>query len=445
VSTSLEMARFLPALRGAPRELRAHTRPAFPADMPHGVAWVLEMPPGDAPPAHTRRTRLLRFPGTGGGWVLLDADVPRVFRAGASLLPRGRFWTRLASDLVRLGSHVGLGQRLALGELTLVEHAHAPERALRERFAGLPPDLRCNIASGVPGRDQKTIVQLATRAGEVVAYAKLAHAPSARALVRAEAATLVQLRELGVHAPELLGVEAGDEHVLLVQRAVRGTRSPGVLGSAHAQYLAHLEFATRREVPFDALPSHQETLARLGRLAAHAQRAWLAAYAALAAELRVHAGPTPIVAALAHGDFTPWNIAVERGVACAFDWEHARPLAPRGHDAFHFALQQAVLVERVPDARLLEHVLAAARPAALHATRDEAELALGLYLLDAGSADEERQLEQRSPFPQVDWLRDARLALVQALLARLRARARTPPSLFADLPGGRPTPTERAA
>ncbi|PHS06069.1 MAG: hypothetical protein COA88_11305 [Kordia sp.] len=49
---------------------------------------------------------------------------------------------------------------------------------------------------------------------------------------------------------------------------------------------------------------------------------------------------------LAHGDFTPWNIYANDEKLAIYDWELAQTLIPVGFDAFHFIIQQNILVNR---------------------------------------------------------------------------------------------------
>ena len=49
---------------------------------------------------------------------------------------------------------------------------------------------------------------------------------------------------------------------------------------------------------------------------------------------------------LSHGDFTPWNMYIENNLPYIYDWELADPLKPLAFDAFHFIIQQGILVER---------------------------------------------------------------------------------------------------
>ena len=43
-----------------------------------------------------------------------------------------------------------------------------------------------------------------------------------------------------------------------------------------------------------------------------------------------------------HGDFTPWNMFVERGELFVFDWEYAGLGYPKGLDRYHFWMQTAI-------------------------------------------------------------------------------------------------------
>jgi len=52
--------------------------------------------------------------------------------------------------------------------------------------------------------------------------------------------------------------------------------------------------------------------------------------------------------AYSHGDFTPWNMFVQTDGLAVYDWEFARESMPVGFDAFHFIVQQGILVERKP-------------------------------------------------------------------------------------------------
>ncbi|PBQ34503.1 hypothetical protein CNR22_22885 [Sphingobacteriaceae bacterium] len=49
---------------------------------------------------------------------------------------------------------------------------------------------------------------------------------------------------------------------------------------------------------------------------------------------------------LSHGDFTPWNMFECDNKLHIYDWELSSPMRPLGFDAFHFIIQQGILVDR---------------------------------------------------------------------------------------------------
>jgi thymidylate kinase len=52
-----------------------------------------------------------------------------------------------------------------------------------------------------------------------------------------------------------------------------------------------------------------------------------------------------IETSLSHGDYTPWNMYKGQGGLQVYDWELSKPMMPLGFDAFHFVIQQGILVE----------------------------------------------------------------------------------------------------
>ncbi len=90
-----------------------------------------------------------------------------------------------------------------------------------------------------------------------------------------------------------------------------------------------------------------------------------------------------------HGDFTPWNLKLDRrtGGAVALDWERGQLAGVPGWDWFHFVIQSAVLVKKLSGPALREELeaLLCSEKFAEYASRcgiagDEQELALA-YLL----------------------------------------------------------------
>lgn len=61
--------------------------------------------------------------------------------------------------------------------------------------------------------------------------------------------------------------------------------------------------------------------------------------------------------AQAHGDFTPWNSMIKQDKLAIYDWELSDSLLPVGYDAFHFIMQDAILVKRKNWAEIKEEIL----------------------------------------------------------------------------------------
>lgn len=53
-----------------------------------------------------------------------------------------------------------------------------------------------------------------------------------------------------------------------------------------------------------------------------------------------------IAVSFSHGDFTPWNMYQKNNSLAIYDWELSMENTPIGFDAFHFMIQQGILVDR---------------------------------------------------------------------------------------------------
>lgn len=57
---------------------------------------------------------------------------------------------------------------------------------------------------------------------------------------------------------------------------------------------------------------------------------------------------TVIETTCCHGDFTPWNMFVKNEILHVYDWELFKEEMPLGFDAFHFIIQNGILIDRKP-------------------------------------------------------------------------------------------------
>ena len=63
-----------------------------------------------------------------------------------------------------------------------------------------------------------------------------------------------------------------------------------------------------------------------------------------------------IAVGFSHGDFTPWNMYVKNEKLAIYDWELATSLMPIGYDAFHYIIQQGVLVDKKPWKSIIKEI-----------------------------------------------------------------------------------------
>ena len=90
-----------------------------------------------------------------------------------------------------------------------------------------------------------------------------------------------------------------------------------------------------------------------GLEAAGAGRTGNGLFPGVAAQLRGQS----IHPAIHHGDFTPWNIKVSpAGVWTVLDWERGELTGIPGWDWFHYIIQSAILVERLPASAVVQRV-----------------------------------------------------------------------------------------
>jgi thymidylate kinase len=65
-------------------------------------------------------------------------------------------------------------------------------------------------------------------------------------------------------------------------------------------------------------------------------------------KMAVEIKETDMILTMAHKDFTPWNCFVAKNKLHLYDFELAQDYLPFGFDAFHFVMQQGILVDRLP-------------------------------------------------------------------------------------------------
>lgn len=200
------------------------------------------------------------------------------------------------------------------------------------------------LFTGTPGPNRKMLLYApGASAGEGV-FVKIALTATSAALLRREEEQVSALgtgRHFGAPRvrfsfPGLLGVS---------EVGAQGVRLPGFT-AAHAAALSELCAHGRRELAGSSLSAQAFAALERAKQAGHPQmpQGLLGKAERLAGVLAAGTVHT----SWAHRDFTPWNCFLGRKGLALYDLEWAAEGQPLGYDAFHFVMQQGILVAHKP-------------------------------------------------------------------------------------------------
>ena len=272
--------------------------------------------------------------------------------------------------------------------ISIVAGPAGPGGSLAAYLAGvLGQEAVISLRIGAPRANRKPVLQLLSRDGRVLGFAKVGVNALTRDLVRAESAALGRLATAPltrVGVPRLIHHGQWRGHEILVQQALTGAgpaRNWAELSSAMTE-LAGVQgrsWALAGQSPYwHGL--HERLRGCAGRSAARELLQALDGLQAAADRTSVEFGSW-------HGDWTPWNMAMSAGRAMVWDWERFQAGIPVGYDAVHYRLQQAVAGGRVAAPNAAEAALAGA-PAVLApfgVQPGAARLVAALYLAEIGT------------------------------------------------------------
>ena len=250
---------------------------------------------------------------------------------------RARLARGLLRCLLRAGAPVGT-ERVSLvlpGDDGLVKFLGAQ--------AGVAPRVpEFGILAGNPATPgQRFLLLVFDSSQRPAAVVKAGLSAEAKALIRREQAFLEAIGGKAVGVPKLRGaLQTATVEALALNYF--GGRTPRPRDDGGLAALLRGWVDAERAATLSEIPAWQ----RLERAAA-ADPLW----PALAGCLRARS----LRPVLGHGDLAPWNIKVSpQGDWTALDWERGELTGVAGWDWFHYVLQRAILVERLPAERLVE-------------------------------------------------------------------------------------------
>ena len=287
-----------------------------------------------------------------GRGYLIGCDSKASVARGLEIYSPHRWIARLAKRFMRVALRFRIGRRLwprvELPVSASVNGSRTAEPSLFESLGEIVgrSDLAFAVSLGTAGPSRKPVVQVMTRSGEIIGYAKSGWNRETDRLVAREALFYERLRRRNAPFafPRMLYAGRRGGHFVLVEAAWPGNvrSAPRDFGDG---YLSALEvFARFNARPLQILRSgFWRSLCK--RAAALQDRYARALLGQGLAAIQESFGGMVLPFHLAHGDFTSWNAVLVDERLSFFDWETANWSAPAGFDLCHFFVQKLNTVE----------------------------------------------------------------------------------------------------
>lgn len=206
-------------------------------------------------------------------------------------------------------------------------------------------ELEFGIFEGTPSVHKKVTMQL-SNGKKILGYCKLSNSDEIKKLFEKESVILKSLAEKGIrNIPNAMycGTLDNSTHIL-VQSTVKTASSQNIhkFGHMHEDFLSQLHKKTRQRVLFE----ESDCFRTLETLENHLD--WLpdnideGIILKAISDIRKRYCGCEVEFSAYHGDFTPWNMFVEKKELFVFDFEYAGMSYPKGLDRYHFFTQTAI-------------------------------------------------------------------------------------------------------
>lgn len=201
------------------------------------------------------------------------------------------------------------------------------------------------IFEGTPSVHQKITMQL-SQGNRILGYCKLSENSNIKELFDKESKMLSWLEEREINGiPRILycGTLSNGMHIFVQSTAK--TSSSAVIhewSDLHEDFLAQLHDKTKQRITFEESDYYSTSLS----LEKHMD--WLpdnideSIILKAISDIRKRYCGCEVEFSAYHGDFTPWNMFVEKKELFVFDFEYAGVSYPKGLDRYHFFTQTAI-------------------------------------------------------------------------------------------------------
>ena len=206
-------------------------------------------------------------------------------------------------------------------------------------------ELEFGIFEGTPSVHKKVTMQL-SNGKKILGYCKLSNSDEIKKLFEKESVILKSLAEKGIrNIPNAMycGTLDNGTHIF-VQSTVKTASSQNIhkFGHMHEDFLSQLHEKSKQLIQFEESDLYKSIIA----LEEHLD--WLpvnideSVILKAISDIKKRYCGCEVEFSAYHGDFTPWNMFVEKKELFVFDFEYAGMSYPAGLDRYHFFTQTAI-------------------------------------------------------------------------------------------------------
>lgn len=210
-------------------------------------------------------------------------------------------------------------------------------------------EIEFSIFEGTPSVHRKITMQLSS-GSRILGYCKLSESNDIKALFDKEGEMLTWLSGKGMtDIPRALYCSTLDSGVHIFVQSTAKTASSSIIHEwdrLHEEFLARLHDRTKQKMLFEESDYCKALLAleeHIEWLPSNVDPAVITKATAIARER--FCGREVEFSAY-HGDFTPWNMFVEKNRLFVFDFEYCAKSCPPGLDRYHFFTQTAIFEKK---------------------------------------------------------------------------------------------------
>ena len=257
--------------------------------------------------------------------------------------------------------------------------------------------------TGTKGPNRKLVI-IAYDFQNIYSFTKIAYGTNATALIQNEKKATDKLTGYNLHTTTIPQLMSHSENHIQISDVSNGKRS-SKLEHSHINSLIEIAQQTKNETVLSHTPIFKLSIDNYKRNSANYDiRLPNAMRRKLQWLISSIDEKSKIETVTAHGDFTPWNCFVTDNQLSLYDLEMVQEKMPLGYDAFHFVIQNGVLVKKASWKSISQEIMDVICPTLFGGDKKKTKEYLKLYLLINTTFYLDIYSKQDEWHKQIDWL-----------------------------------------